>query len=76
MEMTDERLARIEAKLDSLKNFMADRLHQTDGRFDRLDRHLDRMDQRFLWMLGAQFTTLLAIMAGLFSIVTQLIRAS
>jgi hypothetical protein len=45
-------------------------------KFDRLDRRMDysdkRFDKLFLWVIGIQMTTLIALMAGLFGIVAKL----
>ncbi len=87
MGTTDERLVGLEAKLDDLKELMLvrfnhvddrfnqidSRFKQVDDRFGQVDSRLDRMDRRFLWILGMQFTTLLAIMAGMFGIIANLL---
>jgi predicted nuclease with TOPRIM domain len=80
-------LIRIEGTLGTLHQMLAgldQRVDKLDQRFDRLDQRVDRLDQRidrlderflklFLWVIGIQMTTFLAIVAGLFGIVTKLI---
>jgi predicted nuclease with TOPRIM domain len=66
-------LVRIETTLGSLHQLVL-RLEQ---RIDKLDQRVDKLDDRvvrlFLWVIGIQMTTLIAIVAGLFGIVTRLI---
>jgi hypothetical protein len=38
------------------------RFDQVEGRFDRLE---SRFDTRFMWMIGFQFTMLMAVIAAL-----------
>ena len=33
-----------------------------------------KVDQRFLWMMGIQFATLLAVIGGMFGIIATLLR--
>jgi predicted nuclease with TOPRIM domain len=73
-------LIRIESTLGSLHQMLAgldQRVDKLDQRFDRLEQRVDRLDERFLklflWVIGIQMTTFLAIVAGLFGIVTKLI---
>jgi hypothetical protein len=48
-----------------------------DRRFDsferRMDRRFDRGERWFMWLLGAQIATLIAMIGGLFQLVTKLI---
>ena len=66
-------LVRIESALGSLHQMVTG----LDQRIDKLDQRVDRLDDRavklFLWVIGIQMTTLIAIVAGLFGIVTKLI---
>ena len=65
-------LVRIEGALGNLQQMVAG----LDQRIDKLDRRVDTLDDRvvklFLWVIGIQMTTLIAIAAGLFGIVTKL----
>jgi hypothetical protein len=73
MEQVGATLARIETILLSLDQ----KVDKLDLGVDRLDQRVDRIDDRvvklFLWVIGIQMTTFLAIVAGLFGIVTKLI---
>jgi hypothetical protein len=40
---------------------------------EKMDRRFERMDGRFMWLFGAQLTTLVALVAGLFTIVAKLL---
>lgn len=45
-----------------------------DRRFDAFEQRIDkRFDRWFMWLLGVQIATLLAIIGGLFQIVTKLV---
>jgi len=41
------------------------RFEDVDGRFDRLET---RFDTRFMWMIGFQFATLMAVIAALLNV--------
>jgi hypothetical protein len=74
----------LEAEMDESGKAIAD-IRQTllaidqniDRRFDafeqRIDKRFDRGDRWFMWLLGVQIATLLAIIGGLFQIVTKLV---
>jgi hypothetical protein len=63
MEEVGKSLVRLEGALSALDQKM-------DRRFDALE---NRSEQRFLWLLGAQLTTLIAIIAGMFGVITKLL---
>lgn len=69
MAMVEERVSYLEAKMEEVGKTLID--------LKVLIVDLDRkMDQRFTWLIGIQFAILIAIVAGLFGIVTRLIRAA
>ena len=80
MPAADERVSMLEAKMEQVGASLA-RMEATllslDQKFDRLDTRVDKLDTRlekqFLWIVGIQLTTLIAIVAGLFGIVAKLI---
>ncbi len=41
-----------------------------DRRFDLLE---ERFDRKFVWLLGAQLTTLITIIAGMFGVIAKLL---
>ena len=47
---------------------------RVDRRFAETGQRLDRIDQRFVWVIGIQFTIFLSIAAGMFGLVTMLLR--
>ena len=51
------RLSTLERKVDHLEQRM-------DARFDRMD---EKMSRQFMWLVGIQITTLVAIVAALLS---------
>ena len=63
MEEVGKSLARLEGALSALDQKM-------DRRFDSLE---NRFERRFLWLLGAQLTTLIAMIAGMFGVITKLL---
>jgi predicted nuclease with TOPRIM domain len=80
MEGVGATLIRIEGLLAGLHQMVTgldQRVDKLEQRFDKLDLRIDRLDDRmvklFLWVIGIQTTTLIAIMAGLFGIVAKLI---
>lgn len=66
MQSHDQRFAALDQKVTGLGE-----------KFDKLDRRIDESDSRFdrlfLWVIGIQVTTLIALIAGLFGIVARLI---
>ena len=69
MALVEERVSYLEAKMEELG--------KTLGEFKGLILDLDKkIDQRFMWLIGIQFAILIAIVAGLFGIVTRLIAAA
>lgn len=66
VQKLDVRVATLDQKVTGL-----------DDKFIRLERRMDyvenRFDKYFLWVVGLQMTILIAIVGGLFGIVTKLI---
>jgi uncharacterized coiled-coil protein SlyX len=73
MEQVGTTLVRMETILVSLDQ----KVDKLDLRVDRLDQRIDKLDDRamklFLWVIGIQMTTFLAIVAGLLGIVAKLV---
>lgn len=63
MEEVGKSLARLESAVSGLDL----KMHR---RFDGLE---ERSERRFLWLRGAQLTTLIAIIAGMFGVITKLL---
>lgn len=40
---------------------------------EKMDRRFDRVEGRFYWVIGIQFTILISIMGGLFGVITKLL---
>jgi archaellum component FlaC len=61
----DERFDRIDGRFDRIDG----RFDRIDGRFDRIDGRFERLetrfDTRFMWLVGFQFATFMAIIAAL-----------
>lgn len=86
MATIEERLVQVETKVEAFMSAVADlkgliagldqRIaaldQKIDRRFEAVDRRFEAIDQRFLWMIGIQFGTLLAIVAGLFGLIPTL----
>lgn len=71
----DQKVDRLIASLDQ----KVDRLNEKmDRRFDaleeRFDRRFEAVDRRFNWVIGIQFSILVAIIAGLFGVLATLLR--
>ena len=80
MQEVGTTLVRMEGILASVHQMVValdQRVDRLDQRFDRLDQRIERLDERavklFMWVVGIQMTTLIAIVAGLFGIVARLI---
>lgn len=85
MRSSEARLAEVEVKVDTfrsdvgeLKGMIAALGDKMDRRFDAVDRRFEAVDRRFdtgfRWLIGVQLMTLVAIIAGLFQVVTRLVR--
>ena len=59
----DVREFRVEVR--DLRGEMNRRFEHVEGRFDRLET---RFDTRFMWMIGFQFATLMAVIAALLNV--------
>lgn len=77
MAEVEERVSYLEAKMEDvsrnlveLKSAIVALDQKVDRRFDLLE---ERFERRFLWLLGAQFTTLLTIVAGMLGVITRLL---
>jgi t-SNARE complex subunit (syntaxin) len=73
VEKLDQRVQGLDVKLATVDQ----KVTGLDEKFMRLERRTDytenRFDKLFLWVIGIQVTILLAIVVGLFGIVTRLI---
>jgi nitrate/nitrite-specific signal transduction histidine kinase len=74
----DERFAQVDqrfAQVDQRFAQIDQRFAQVDERFAELRSLITALDQksdrRFIWLVGMQFTTLIAIIAGMFTIFTK-----
>ena len=77
MRDVDEKVSYLEAKMEDvstailrLEAAIAALDQKMDRRFDALE---DRSEWRFLWLLGAQLTTLIALIGGIFGVITKLL---
>ena len=77
MRDVDERVSYLEAKMEDvstailrLEAAIAALDQKMDRRFDALD---DRSERRSLWPLGGQLTTLIALIGGMFGVMTKLL---
>jgi uncharacterized coiled-coil protein SlyX len=59
----DVRELRVEVR--DLRGEMNHRFEHVEGRFDRLET---RFDTRFMWMIGFQFATMMAVIAALLNV--------
>ena len=55
-------LERVESRIDRLDQKLEQRIDRLDGRIDRLE---DRVARQFVWLVGIQVTTLVAIVGAL-----------
>jgi nitrate/nitrite-specific signal transduction histidine kinase len=69
MAVIEERVSYLEAKMEEVGTVLG----ELKGLVLELDK---KIDQRFMWLIGIQFAILIAIVAGLFGIVTRLMTAS
>jgi hypothetical protein len=74
----DQRFAQVDqrfAQVDQRFAQVDQRFTQVDERFAELRSLITALDQksdrRFIWLVGMQFTTLIAIIAGMFTIFTK-----
>jgi hypothetical protein len=77
MSALEDRVITLEVKMNDVKMAIVDLKAaivaldtKMDRRFDGLD---ERFERRFLWLLGAQLTTLFALIAGMFGVITKLL---
>jgi uncharacterized coiled-coil protein SlyX len=67
----------VDQKIDRLSQGLDRLAVSIERRFEGMERRFDHQDTKFskffLWVIMAQLTTLLAIVAGLFGIVTRLV---
>ena len=84
MATVEERLSRLEvnvaehsAALGELRGLMVGLDRKIDHLSESMERRFDHQDTKFskffLWVIMAQLSTLLAIVAGMFGIVTNLL---
>lgn len=58
----DGAFARLDNRITSLETRMDARFTQLDGRIDRID---DKLSRLFVWVVGMQMTTLIAVVGAL-----------
>ena len=71
----DSRFAQVDKRFDTIdRRFDAvdRRFEGMERRFEGVDRKLEQVDRRFMWIVGTQIATLLAIVAGLFGVITRI----
>jgi hypothetical protein len=73
MPATEQRVAYLEAKMEEVSKDVSDLKIAIAALDTKMDRRFDRVESRFYWVLGMQFTLLLAIIAGFFQMITRLI---
>ena len=73
----EERVSYLEARMEDLSRNMAELKGAVVALDQKMDRRFDlleeRFDRKFLWLLGAQLTTLLTMIAGMFGVITRLL---
>ena len=66
-----QRLSSVEGAVRHLEQRMDARFEGVDRRFDAVDRRFDaldgRMSRQFMWLVGIQITTLVAVVVALIS---------
>ncbi len=67
-EQVDKRFDTIDRRFDAVDR----RFEGMERRFEGVDRKLEQVDRRFMWIVGTQIATLLAIVAGLFGVITRI----
>lgn len=60
----ESRMDRLESRMDRLEDRMERRFEAVDARFDGLER---KVDHSFVWLVGIQITTFVAIAAAVLS---------
>ena len=69
----DQRFTALEQRMDARFAQIDARFVQVDARFDRLE---DKMSRQFLWIVGIQVTTLIAIVGSLIGVMGALVTRS
>jgi hypothetical protein len=77
-DLIDQRFVQVDQRFDLIDQRFVQvdqRFAQVDERFAELRSLITALDQksdrRFIWLVGMQFTTLIAIIAGMFTIFTK-----
>jgi len=77
MAAVEERVSYLEGKMEDVSTHLMEVKGVINALDLKMDRRFDlleeRFDRRFLWLLGAQLTTLLTIVAGMFGVITRLL---
>jgi hypothetical protein len=73
MPAMEERVAQLEVKVDTYRSDVAALKAAIAALERKMERRFEVMDQRFLWVVGIQFATLFAIIAGVVGIVAKLL---
>ena len=68
----DERISFLEGRvaehskaIDGIRDALVHLEQRMDARFEAVDRRLDALDTKFVWVVGMQVTTLAAVVAAL-----------
>ena len=69
----DQRFTALEQRMDARFAQIDARFVQVDVRFDRLE---DKMSRQFLWIVGIQVTTLIAIVGSFIGVMGTLVTRS
>jgi hypothetical protein len=73
MAVIEARVSYLEAKMEDVTVAVV-RLENAISALDtKMDKRFDRVEDRFYWVIGIQFGILIAIIGGLFGIVTKLL---
>jgi hypothetical protein len=71
--IVEERVSYLETKMEECGLAIIDIRSALIRLDDKMDRRFDRVESRFYWVIGIQFTILLSVIAGLFGVVTKLL---
>ena len=61
------RLSAVETAIARLEQRIDTRFDAVDRRFDAVERGFDAVDRRFVWIIGIQMTTLIAMLGAMLS---------
>jgi len=71
IDRVDQRIDRVDQRLDRLEQRMEARFEAVDRRFETIDHRFiaieEKMSRQFLWIVGIQITTLIAVVGAVLS---------